>query len=115
MTEWAGYAGKSLAVPARASCPRVLPARPARAVVFVRAVMWEGVVVLAVREDRGRSGDSNHIVEGSRRFEQHQFFIDVVGSSLFFPAGSRTISGIFRMTRTGNRDLVRTGLVGPVR
>jgi hypothetical protein len=66
MTEWAGYAGKSLAVPARASCPRVLPARPARAVVFVRVVMWEGVVVLAVREDRGRSGDGNHFDEGSR-------------------------------------------------
>jgi hypothetical protein len=77
--------------------------------------MCEGVVVLAVREDRGRSGDGNHFDEGSRWLKQHQFFIDVVGSSLFFSAGSRTISGIFRMTRTGNRDLMRTGLAGPVR
>jgi hypothetical protein len=43
MTEPAGCAGKSLAV-------------PARAVVLVRTVTCEGVVVLAVREDRGRSG-----------------------------------------------------------
>jgi hypothetical protein len=56
---------------------------PVRAVVIVRAVMCEGVVVLPVREDRGRSGHGNHIDEGSRWFEQHQFFIDVVGSSLF--------------------------------
>ena len=46
--------------------------------------MCEGVVVLAVREDRGRSADGNDIDEGSRWLKQHQFFIDVVGSSLFF-------------------------------
>jgi hypothetical protein len=45
--------------------------------------MCEGVVVLAVREDRERSGDGNHIDEGSRWLKEHQFFIDVVGSSLF--------------------------------
>jgi hypothetical protein len=45
--------------------------------------MREGVVVLPVREDRGRSADSNHTDEGSPWLEQHQFFIGVVGSSLF--------------------------------
>jgi hypothetical protein len=56
--------------------------------------MCEGVVVLAVREDRGRSGDGNHINEGSRWLAQHQFFIDAVGSSLFsrwIPDGIRDI------------------------
>jgi hypothetical protein len=56
--------------------------------------MCEGVVVLAVREDRGRSGDGNHIKEGSRWLAQHQFFIDAVGSSLFsrwIPDGIRDI------------------------
>jgi hypothetical protein len=45
--------------------------------------MCEGVVVLPVREDRGRSGNGNHIDEGSLLLLRHQFFIVVVGSSLF--------------------------------
>jgi hypothetical protein len=66
----AGYAGESLAV-------------PARAVVLVGAVVCEGVMVLPVREDRGRSGDGNHIDEGLLWLLPHQFFIDVVESSPF--------------------------------
>jgi hypothetical protein len=65
-----GYAGKSLAV-------------PARAMVLVRAVMSEGVMMPPMREDRGRSGGGNRIDEGLLLLLRHQFFIVVVGSSLF--------------------------------
>jgi hypothetical protein len=65
-----GYAGKSLAV-------------PARAMVLVRTVMCEGVMMPPMREDRGRSRNNNHIDEGSLLLLRHQFFIVVVGSSLF--------------------------------
>jgi hypothetical protein len=65
-----GYAGKSLAV-------------PTRAMVLVRAVMCEGVMMPPMREDRRRAGDGNGIDEGSLLLLRHQFFIVVVGSSLF--------------------------------